>query len=292
MRNHWRVRFGEAGLWVLASMIVFSAHAGLGIWATSKTVPELVINEAVQSAIMIELAVEPETVSSEEQEIAIDDSDTKEVLETPQGAEQEPPEKTPQEEPVEEEAKVVQPPEPVEVEDPDVPDIILNIVPTKRPLLKKKTPVILQKPIKEPKPKNKTAKQKKQKTNPVQQARKQTRKAKVRAKRAKRTAARQSSRGVSGSNVSPARYRSRLMAHLERRKRYPSGSNNRGGETVYIRFRIDASGNVSSVKIARSSGNKKLDKAALDTVRRSSPVPPPPPSMKHTITAPIRFDRR
>jgi len=92
--------------------------------------------------------------------------------------------------------------------------------------------------------------------------------------------------------MTPARYRSRLMAHLERRKRYPSGSHNRGGETVYIRFRIDGLGNVSSVRIARSSGNAKLDRAALDTVRRSSPVPPPPPGIKHAITAPIRFDRR
>lgn len=286
MRVDQRAKFGEVALWAVASMFVFGTHAGIAVWAMSKNVPKIVVNEAVQSAIMIELAPEPEAVTSEEQEIAVDEVDTEEVLETPQPVKQEPPEEAPQEQPVEEVAELVEP-EPLETEKPedlvepeivDVPDIIANIVPTKRPVISK------------PKPKKKKPKKKKSKPSPAPKAKKQTRKAKVRAKKAKRTAARQSSRGVRGSNMTPARWKARLTAHIERHKRYPSGSNYQRGLTVWIRLKINAGGKVVSLSLRRSSGNASLDKAALATVRRSSPVPPPPPGVNKTITASIRFD--
>src|SRR5690606_2548112 len=107
-----------------------------------------------------------------------------------------------------------------------------------------------------------------------QQAPQQTaqRKAQVQVQRSDRNAAQQSSSGVSA--VSEARWQSRLIAHLERRKRYPSASRSRREEgTVHVRFKIDDRGNVLSVSLARSSGHPALDEEVLALVRRASPVP-------------------
>jgi protein TonB len=85
-------------------------------------------------------------------------------------------------------------------------------------------------------------------------------------------------------------WQGRLMAHLERRKRYPFGARTRG-ETgvVYIRFRIDDAGHVLTESIARSSGFRELDNEVLSLVRRASPVPSPPADAPRTIIAPVKF---
>ena len=54
----------------------------------------------------------------------------------------------------------------------------------------------------------------------------------------------------------------------------------------------DASGSVTSARVARSSGSAELDKAALDMVRRASPVPAPPPEIARSrmnISVPVQF---
>ena len=80
------------------------------------------------------------------------------------------------------------------------------------------------------------------------------------------------------------------MAHLERRKRYPSGSRSRREEgVVHVSFAIDAAGNVLSAQISRSSGHPALDAEVLALVRRASPVPAPPPDVPRQITAPVQF---
>ena len=93
--------------------------------------------------------------------------------------------------------------------------------------------------------------------------------------------------------MSPARWQSQLMAHLARRKRYPSAAQARGEEgVVEVRFSIDDRGNVLSAKVVRSSGHPALDDAVLDLMRRASPVPAPPPGVSRTISAPVEFDLR
>lgn len=83
------------------------------------------------------------------------------------------------------------------------------------------------------------------------------------------------------------------MARLEKMKRYPPGARKRQEEgTAQVQFAIDARGNVLSVRLVRSSGFDDLDTAALDLVRRASPVPAPPAGAPRDITAPIRFDVR
>lgn len=93
--------------------------------------------------------------------------------------------------------------------------------------------------------------------------------------------------------MSPARWQSRLMSHLERRKRYPSSAKRaRKQGVVQVRFTIDGSGNVGSVALTRSSGVSELDNEVLSLVRRASPVPAPPPGVSRTIVVPIKFSLR
>lgn len=108
------------------------------------------------------------------------------------------------------------------------------------------------------------------------------------AKKAKTNAAKRS--GTS-SSMSAATWRGRLVAHLNRHKRHPGGGA-RG--TSSIAFTINRSGNVTGVRLTRSSGNSRLDRAALALARRASPVPRPPSSVKGgriTVNVPIRFTR-
>jgi periplasmic protein TonB len=46
---------------------------------------------------------------------------------------------------------------------------------------------------------------------------------------------------------------------------------------------------VTSVRLARSSGNASLDRESQDLVRRASPFPPPPQG-KASITVPVNFN--
>jgi periplasmic protein TonB len=115
--------------------------------------------------------------------------------------------------------------------------------------------------------------------------------ARVRAERAEPAAAPRPATGNRG--VSPARWQARLMAHLERLKRYPPGARRRNEEGIaHVRFVIDDRGNVRSAQLVRSSGYAELDAAVLALVRRASPVPAPPPGTPRDITAPVRFDVR
>jgi periplasmic protein TonB len=95
------------------------------------------------------------------------------------------------------------------------------------------------------------------------------------------------------SAESPARWSSRVLAHLERRKRYPSSARRRGEEGVaYVQFSIDSGGNVLSAGLARSSGYAALDKEVIAMVRRASPIPAPPPDAPRNLTVPVQFQVR
>jgi periplasmic protein TonB len=83
-----------------------------------------------------------------------------------------------------------------------------------------------------------------------------------------------------------------LLALLNRNKRYPAGAAGSGAASVA--FAIDRAGLVLSVRLAASSGDRALDEEAVALVRRSSPVPAPPPEFGRSVislTVPIRFNR-
>jgi protein TonB len=91
-------------------------------------------------------------------------------------------------------------------------------------------------------------------------------------------------------------WKSRLVARLERYKRYPSQAQSRGEQGVaQLAFSIDRSGGVHHARILRSSGSSLLDAATLDLVERAAPLPPPPPEIHGSqiaIVVPIRYNIR
>jgi protein TonB len=75
------------------------------------------------------------------------------------------------------------------------------------------------------------------------------------------------------------RYEQLLFAWMERHKQYPLLAQRRGIEGEgSVRVRIDRSGRVLERTVTRSTGEKILDQAALDMVRRANPLPAVPPA--------------
>ncbi|MEA2888987.1 MAG: periplasmic protein TonB [Bradyrhizobium sp.] len=82
-----------------------------------------------------------------------------------------------------------------------------------------------------------------------------------------------------------------LIAHLDRHKRYPAERQQKTAEIV-VSFVLDRTGHVLSTSIAKGSGDRAFDEAALAMVRRSDPVPPPPPLVADeglNFTLPVIF---
>lgn len=72
-----------------------------------------------------------------------------------------------------------------------------------------------------------------------------------------------------------------VLARLEKRKRYPAKAQRTGQQdTVYIQVVVDRLGRVMSSRIYRSQRVALLDAAALDLVKKSSPLPPPPATVE------------
>jgi len=296
-------RIGETLLWSSAALVVLTAHVGAAAWLM-RDPPIVAADSAPPPAIMIELAPEPEAAVTEKTEISLDTAVAAEIA--PNMAE-------PIEEPMPEEIqsvedKVVEAVQPEEVveertepvkEIADVEPVVDQIEPVEEEPELDNVAVPL--PAPRPKPPIRKVVEDARPKPPKEEARKPSRQAPsvsskasveaaARVKQTHRTAARQSTSGLFSSSMRPAKWQSRLMAHIERRKRYPAGSRSRG-ETgiVTVRFTIDDGGNVLAVALAGSSGFPELDQEVLSLVRRASPVPPPPPGANKTITAPVRF---
>ena len=101
--------------------------------------------------------------------------------------------------------------------------------------------------------------------------------------------------GVSKPRVSLGQMECQGRVMAQAAPALPGGAKSRREEgNVQVAFTIDASGRVKSARIARSSGNAELDRAALDMVRRSSPVPAPPPEIERprSLVVPVAFSLR
>lgn len=283
---------GLAALWLGAVALAAAAHAGAVVWALRQP-PETAAPAAAPPAVMIDLAPAPAAPEAVEELIAPDVADAPEAEGNPlervvdQLSEPEP---------------VTPPPAPVEPPPPDAPrDLAPPVVappPALEPPPEVRAEVVLPRPmarpenlqaaaLPEPDPKPKEPKPKE--PRPAAQSTRAER-AQVKAPPAEVAAAAPSASSGGGA-VSPAKWQSRLMAHLERLKRYPSGARSRREEGVaHVRFSIDERGNVQTVRLVRSSGHPDLDEAVVALLRRASPVPPPPPGAPRDITAPVVFD--
>jgi protein TonB len=108
----------------------------------------------------------------------------------------------------------------------------------------------------------------------------------------------QSTRSVApaqGTGVNARRLRAtwqkELIAHLDRHKRYPTQRSEKSAEIV-VGFALDRMGHVLSASIVKGSGDAVFDEAALAMVRRSDPVPQPPPAVADeglSFTLPVGF---
>jgi TonB family protein len=85
-----------------------------------------------------------------------------------------------------------------------------------------------------------------------------------------------------------------IVALFASNRQYPTDSHRAREEGVaMVTFQVAADGHVSAIRLSRTSGYPRLDQAAVDLVRRSSPLPPPPASVQTTpVTLPVRFSLR
>ena len=291
--SRWRDKI----LWGSAAAIVFFAHVASATWIATRQA-EPVIEDGPPPAIMIEMAALPEAINTQEQQLSEDMTNAPDVA-----ASQPQPEPPPQM--VTQTIPTPEPPQPTPLPEPVVEQEVAKLVekaevplPPSRPVMEKPKPKDL------PKPKKVEVRKeppKERKPEPVEPPKKiETKAAPSAPSKAAMVAAAQvdkgqrnaaSQTGGSGSSgMSPARWQSKLQAHLERRKKRLSRNDGQSG-TVTVRFSIDTGGNVLSASVAGSSGNPSLDSAVVAMVRSASPVPAPPPDVGRTVTVPIRFDR-
>jgi TonB family protein len=105
----------------------------------------------------------------------------------------------------------------------------------------------------------------------------------------------QSAAPAQGSGASAQRARvtwqKELVAHLDKHKKYPAERQQKTAE-ITVNFELDRVGKVLNVSIVKSSGDAAFDEAALAMVRRSDPVPQPPPLVADeglSFTLPVIF---
>ncbi len=88
-------------------------------------------------------------------------------------------------------------------------------------------------------------------------------------------------------------YLGKVVARISANKYYPFAARMTGQTgKVVVSFVIDARGNVSQIKIEKPCRHEILNKAALTTIKRAEPFPPPPreldPPLRLTVT--IKFE--
>lgn len=298
----------SAARWTLAAAAVVVAH-GVGAWVAINWHPVESMPNDPPPAIQIDLSplavappappqdVAPGPQMVEAQPVPTPDTQTP-VEDTPDPTPptpvetQEPvkpdPDPAPVQEAQTEEVKpdVVQPVTPPDVPVPPLPDkdkaeAVLAPPPPTKPKVHKKPP-----------PKKHEAERRKP-LNPDKPKQKQTMAPPSQVARRADTAAAPASGSDSSPSVSPPTWKSALMSHLNRYKRYPAGAS--GSGTASVAFTISRSGQVLSARLIGSSGDPALDAEAASLPRRASPVPAPPANLGGggaiTLTVPIRFGR-
>lgn len=92
------------------------------------------------------------------------------------------------------------------------------------------------------------------------------------------------------------RYIRMLLKRIHKKKHYPrQARHNREEGEVLVSFVIGQSGDISFIEVSRSSGHATLDKAAIKTLARVSPLQPLPDELGLThwkLTVPIAFNLR
>ena len=258
--------------WTMAGILVVSVYGG-SVYAALNWPHEPVAAADLPAAVMIELAPMPVAPDVPQQEVALGPQMEMSQAATPSEQEDKPLEP---EEPVPE----VKPESKTEVEPLPEKDKVDAV-------LAQATPQQQDKPVEE---KRKPDKPKKAQRKPQDRRSKDApATAAPKAVDLQRAAVNAAAMAGMSSSVSPASWRSMMMAHLNRHKRMPDGG---GRGTATVAFTIDRSGRVIGARLSGSSGNAALDQEAVALARRASPVPAPPANVgggNVLLAVPIRF---
>lgn len=105
-----------------------------------------------------------------------------------------------------------------------------------------------------------------------------------------------SGRGGRGGGDAAAAWRGRVLAHLDRHKRYPPAARMMKREgRAQVNLTLDRGGRVLAVSLGRGAGFKAFDEEAVDVVKRAQPLPAPPPEVEGEsipMQVPIGFSLR
>ena len=88
-----------------------------------------------------------------------------------------------------------------------------------------------------------------------------------------------------------ATWQKELTAHFNKYKRYPADRAMQDAEML-VSFALDRIGHVVSANVVKGSGDAAFDDAALAMLRKSDPVPTPPPRVADeglNFTMPVIF---
>ncbi len=103
------------------------------------------------------------------------------------------------------------------------------------------------------------------------------------------------SRSVTG-RAAMSNYLGRIVSRLQRQKRYPRDARRKKMEgTAVVAFTVRSNGQVSGVRLKRSSGHAALDREARAMVKRAAPFPPMPSDVGRKalpLSVPIDFGIR
>jgi periplasmic protein TonB len=95
-----------------------------------------------------------------------------------------------------------------------------------------------------------------------------------------------------GAGACGLAWQSRLLAHLERCKRYPPTAQMRREQVVaLLRFSMTRAGAVVTFRVERSSGHQVLDHETLQLIQRAQPLPELPQDLIELVV-PLRFELR
>jgi protein TonB len=87
-----------------------------------------------------------------------------------------------------------------------------------------------------------------------------------------------------------------IFAQIQRHKAYPPAARARGEKgVVQVAFSINRQGRLVASRVARASGSAALDQAAMTTLEKAQPFPPPPadvPGDEFSFTVPVAFSIR
>ncbi|KZN63240.1 hypothetical protein N473_17585 [Pseudoalteromonas luteoviolacea CPMOR-1] len=91
--------------------------------------------------------------------------------------------------------------------------------------------------------------------------------------------------------VAAQNWQAQLIAHLAKKKRYPTMARKRRQEaTVMVSFVIDDKGQAQNIEVVQASRYPLLNKEAKSVVKRAQPLPLPPENMLNSkVMVPVRF---